>query len=340
MDAIAIRPWRRRALPGYQRGMLIGLLSGLAAGAFWGLTFVAPRAVQPYGEIDLAILRYIAFGLTALALMAVSPRFRPGRLTAGTAALAMFLGLTGYVFYYICVAFSVSLAGPAIAPLVIGALPVMLAVYGNWRDGTAPWRRILLPLALIVAGLAVINIGTLARAGSAADRGNVMLGALLAVGGLLIWFWYAIVNARAMRAADAPPALAWTSLQGLGAMAGVLPLATLAPVLGLGRLPELGFQFPAVWPLVGWALLTGVIGSFVAQLLWTIASMRLSLALSAQLIVSETIFALVYGFLFESRWPHAHEWAGASLLIVGVIASVRAFAGPRQARSAAAAPSA
>jgi drug/metabolite transporter (DMT)-like permease len=310
--------------------MLIGLLCGLAAGAFWGLTFVAPRAVAPYGEIDLAILRYVAFGLTSLTLMAVSVRFRAGRLDFARIRLALFLGLTGYVIYYICVSFSVSLAGPAIAPLVIGALPVVLAIYGNWQDRNVPWRLVVLPLGLIVAGLAVINIGTLRLAASAAERGNVVWGALLAVIGLAVWFWYAVVNAKAMRAADAPSPLAWTSLQGVGAMLGVMPVALLAPLLGWGRMPELGLVLPQASPLIGWAILTGVIGSWVAQFFWTVASQRLPLALSAQLIVSETIFALVYGFLFEARWPHAHEWAGAALLIGGVIAAVAVFATTRR----------
>jgi drug/metabolite transporter (DMT)-like permease len=292
--------------------------------------------VSPYGEVDLAILRYLAFGLTALALMAVSPRFRPGRLSLRRAGLAMFLGLTGYVVYYLCVAFSVSLAGPAIAPLVIGALPVVLAVYGNWRERNVPWRRIAVPLTLVVLGLLTLNAGSLAAAGGAAERLRIWQGVALAVGALLVWVWYAIVNAREMRATDAPPPLAWTALQGLGAMAGVLPLAALAPLLGLGRLPELGFQFPAATPLVLWALMTGVVGSFVAQLLWTHASMRLPLAFSAQLIVSETVFALVYGFLFEQRWPHPHEAAAIVLLLVGVLAAVRVFA--KGERGAAAPP--
>jgi drug/metabolite transporter (DMT)-like permease len=346
MEAIAARHWPEGPPAGYRRHrMLVGLLCGLAAGAFWGLTFVAPRAVAPYGEIDLAILRYVAFGLTSLALMAVSARFRPGRLDGQRIRTALFLGLTGYVLYYIAVAYSVSLAGPAIAPLVIGALPVLLALYGNWRERAAgwgaiygnwqdrnvPWRRIAVPLGLIVAGLAVINVGTFRMAGSAAERGNVLLGALLAAGGLAVWFWYAVVNARAMRAADAPPALAWTSLQGVGAMLGIIPVAILAPLFGWGRMPEAGIQLPAAWPLLGWAILTGVIGSWVAQFFWTVASQRLPLALSAQLIVSETIFALAYGFLFEGRWPHAHEWAGAALLVGGVVAGVRSFSARRAA---------
>lgn len=184
--------------------MLTGILMGLAAGALWGLTFVAPRAVAPYSEIDLAILRYAAFGLTSLALMAVGPRFRPGRLTPRKMVLALWLGLSGFVVYYVCVAFAVSLSGPAIAPLVIGALPVMLALYGNWRERNVPWSHIAPSLGLIALGLLVVNAAAFSTASTPGDQRNVLLGLGLAVLGLFVWFLYAITNARAMRAADAP----------------------------------------------------------------------------------------------------------------------------------------
>jgi drug/metabolite transporter (DMT)-like permease len=72
-------------------------------------------------------------------------------------------------------------------------------------------------------------------------------------------------------------------------------------------------------------VLTGVIGSWLAQYFWTLASRRLPLAFAAQLIVSETLFALVYGFAYEGRAPAPHEWAGGSLLLAGVFAGVRLF---------------
>ncbi len=305
--------------------MLIGLLAGLAAGAFWGLTFVAPRAVQPYSEVDLAILRYLAFGLTSLALMAISPRFRPGRITLPQTGLALLLGLTGYVIYYIFVAFSVRLSGPAIAPLVIGALPVLLAIYGNWDEPAVRWRALALPLGLIMAGLVVINLGTLNAAADPRQRADVLLGFALACGALVVWFSYGVINARAMRAADAPEALPWTSLQGVGAMVGVLPLLVLAPLMGWSEIPARGFAGADGTRLVLWAVLTGVIGSWLAQYFWTLASRRLPLAFAAQLIVSETLFALVYGFAYEGRAPASHEWAGGALLLAGVFAGVRLF---------------
>lgn len=306
--------------------MLVGVACGLAAGAFWGLTFVAPSAIAPYSELDLAILRYLAFGVTSLALMALSPRFRPGKLSFRQIRLALFLGLTGYVVYYVFVAFAVRLSGPAITPLVIGALPVLLALYGNWREPLVAWSAIVPALALIVTGLAVINGAAILSAPSASSRADAAFGFLLALCALSVWFLYAIVNARAMRAAHAPDALGWTSLQGIGAMLGVLPLMLIAPLAGWSEIPTRGFEGSDGARLLVWALVTGVLGSWLAQYFWTVASRRLPLALSAQMIVSETLFGLAYGFAFAGRWPHAGEWLGGALLIGGVMLGVRAFA--------------
>lgn len=309
--------------------MIVGVLCGLAAGAFWGLTFVAPTAVRPYTELDLAVLRYGFFGLTSLALMLVSPRFRPGRLGARRIGLALFLGLTGYVIYYLFVAFAVRLSGPAIAPLVIGALPVVLAIYGNWQDRTVSWRGLSLPLALIALGLATINGISIASAESAAVRANVVLGFLLACGALVVWTLYAIINAAEMRKPDAPDALGWTSLQGVGAMVGIVPLVLIGPLMGWSEIPARGFSGADGQRLLVWAVITGVIGSWIAQYLWTVASHRLPLALAAQLIVSETVFALLYGFAWEGRMPHPSEWFGCALMLWGVMAGVRLFSRSR-----------
>jgi drug/metabolite transporter (DMT)-like permease len=309
--------------------VILGLIAGLAAGAFWGLTFVAPAAVAPYTEIDLALIRYLLFGLTSLALMALGARFRPRGLSVRQAMIALYLGLTGYVVYYVFVAYAVRLSGPAIAPLVIGALPVILAIIGNWQEPAAPWRKLVLPLGLIAAGLVVINAATLQAATDQARRGDVLLGTALAFGALAVWVGYAVVNAREMRKAGAPGVLPWTGLQGIGAMVGVLPLLVLAPAMGWSEVATRGFAGDDGQRLLIWGLLTGVLGSWIAQLFWTIASKRLPLALSAQLIVSETVFALLYGFLWAARWPTAPEWLGMLLLMVGVMFAVRVFSPTR-----------
>ncbi|MCE3273346.1 MAG: protein of unknown function transrane, partial [Ramlibacter sp.] len=45
--------------------MLTGVLAGLAAGALWGLVFVAPRMAQGYGAVDVAAGRFVVYGLVS-----------------------------------------------------------------------------------------------------------------------------------------------------------------------------------------------------------------------------------------------------------------------------------
>lgn len=304
--------------------MAIGILAGLLAGALWGLTFVAPRIVLPYTEVDLAIARYAIFGVASLALMA-HPAFRPGRITRELLLIAVLLGVTGYVFYYVSAAYAVRLAGPAIPPLIIGALPVLLAIIGNWNDKGVPWRLLAFPLALIALGLFIVNGATLAQAEDGTSRGAILLGALSALLALLIWIIYAVVNARAMRKADAPGSLPWTGLQGIGAGLGVLPLVPFIWLSDHSALPLHAPLSPESLRFWTWALILGIAGSWIATWLWVVASKRLPLALSAQLIVSETVFALIYGFAYELRWPSPAEWIGIVLQLVGVVAAVALF---------------
>ena len=69
------------------------------------------------------------------------------------------------------------------------------------------------------------------------------------------------------------------------------------------------------------ALAGGLGSSWLATVLWNVASQRLSASLCGQLIVSETLFALLYSFLWDGRWPHAIELAAALLFVLGILAS-------------------
>lgn len=304
--------------------MLIGILAGLATGALWGLTFVAPRAVRPFTEIDLAIARYVIFGLASLALMLL-PAFRPSHLTRHQFTTAVLLGLLGYVTYYVAAAYAVRLAGPAIPPLIIGILPVALALIGNWQDKDVTWTVLAVPLILISLGLGIVNVATLGHAPDAASRASVLLGAFCAFLALLVWISYAVINARVMRGAVAPGSLAWAGLQGIGSFLAALPLIPLSWFYGLSSWPAYALSSPEGLRFIGWALLLGLAGSWIATWCWVVASRRLPLALSAQLIIAETIFALIYGFAFERRWPGAAEWIGGGLQITGVVAAVAIY---------------
>ena len=64
--------------------------------------------------------------------------------------------------------------------------------------------------------------------------------------------------------------------------------------------------------------------SWLATILWNIASQRLSASLCGQLIVSETLFALLYSFMWDKRWPTITQWTAAALFTAGILASIKA----------------
>jgi hypothetical protein len=72
------------------------------------------------------------------------------------------------------------------------------------------------------------------------------------------------------------------------------------------------------WQLF-WLAATGCAlgGSWLANALWYAAARRLPPTLSGQLIVFETLFALLYGFAWLQRWPRPLELASMLLLLLG-----------------------
>ncbi len=307
--------------------MLIGITAGLAAGALWGLTFVAPRLVDPFTPFDLAVLRYLVFGLISLPVVWLGwQRFaRLGRADLWTVFL---LGFAGYIGYYFAIAYAVTLAGAAIPALVIGALPVALAIAGNYRDRAVRWRVLALPLALIALGLAVVNLGSWQAPPPDRTTADLLAGLILSFAGLLLWLWYALANAALVRRHPEVESTGWTAMQGVGTLCGILLVMPFGWLLGWSGWPANGLFEPGAGPLWFWSVGTGVLSSWIAMWAWIIASKRLSVALSAQLIVSETMFALIYGFAVEARWPAPHEWAGAALLFTGVVVGVYALTRP------------
>lgn len=302
--------------------MVIGLLAGIATGALWGLTFVAPLAIEPLSAWDLTIARYVLFGLCS-ALLMIMPRFRPGRIGRQTLVTGLLLGGFGYTGYVVGIFFAVRLAGVAIPPLVVGVAPIVLALTSNRAADAIPWRALAMPLGLIAAGLALVDVSALLAA-APTGRDSVGLGFACAVGSLAVWVVYATLNARIMRAADAPDALRWTCIQGIGAALGsllLLPFATVRTVADAAAL----IASPGGAGFLVWAVIMGIGGSWVATLCWVVASRRLPLGLASQLIVAETLFGLLYGFVYEARWPSLAEGLGATLQVGGVLAAIAAF---------------
>lgn len=304
--------------------MLVGVLAGLLAGAFWGLSFVAPLAVAPFTGFDLTVVRYAVYALAGFAVLARGGFAALRGLDRRTACEIVVLGFTGYTGYYLAVALAVPLAGTPPTVLIIGALPIVLALAGHRRDDV-PLPRLALPLALILVGLLVVNGGALARSAIPTERGAVAVGIGLAIAGLALWTVYGLRNARALAARPAMDDADWAALTGLGALASALPLIPIAMVFGWSGFPAAARAPGALGSLLLWGAITGMLSSLVATWLWAVASRRLPLSLAGQLIVSETIFGIVFALAWDKRGPTLAEAVGGALLIAGVGVAVRMF---------------
>ena len=136
--------------------MWAGTLYALAAGLMWGLVFVGPLLLPEYPAALQSVARYLAFGLIALPL-AWLDRHRLRLLTRADWIEALKLAAIGNLLYYLCLASAIQRAGGPVPTMIIGTLPVVIAVCANLRnahrDGRLPWKRLAPSLALIALGI-------------------------------------------------------------------------------------------------------------------------------------------------------------------------------------------
>lgn len=295
-----------------------GLGAGLLAGAMWGLVFLAPELARGFSPAQLAAGRYLAYGLIAAVLAAPSWRRLHGVLGRAEWIGLAWLGFTGNILYYLCLAGAVQLGGVAMTSLVIGLLPVTITLAGSRDAGAVPLRRLAPSLSLGVAGLVAIGWPALAaaRGGTLSDG---LLGLLCALGALGSWTVYAVTNSRWLARLNGVSGHEWSLLTGVAT--GGLALLLAVPAFLLA--PQAHAAPEWAWFAAGMAAIA-LLCSVVGNALWNAASRLLPLTMVGQVILFETLFALLYGFMWERRWPAAHEVLAMALLGAGLFASALA----------------
>jgi drug/metabolite transporter (DMT)-like permease len=317
-----------------------GTLFALAAGLTWGLVFVAPTLLAEYPAALLSVSRYLAFGVIALPLAWLDRR-RIGELSRADWIEALKLAAIGNLLYYLCLAAAIQRSGGPLPTMIIGTLPVVIALASNLRDhrrdGRVPWLRLLPSLLLIGGGIGCVNqseLETLARE-AGVDRLRYAAGALLAIGAVVCWTWYPLRNADRLRAHPDRSPSTWATAQGIAtlplALAGFAAFWIWSAASGSDFPMPLG---PAPALFVALMLAIGLLASWLGTLCWNEASQRLPTTLAGQLIVFETLAALAYAFVLRGSVPPALTLAGIALLVVGVVTALRLRPEPAGAATA------
>lgn len=303
--------------------LTVGVLAAIFAAFAWSLGFIAPYVIGPYSIYDLAVCRFLISGVFALGILLAAPSQLRG-LTAMDWLVAAWLGLIGYVGYFLTIAAAVIYAGPVIPPAFVATVPVVLAIIGNFGPDRISWRSLAPPLALALVGLLLVNAEGFTHHTDTPLR-HTLLGIGFSIAAVALWTLFGLSNQAALRKRPQMGALTWTGLMMVGGALEVVAFIPLGLSLELFHVPRIGLHRDTVAPLFFSALALAVLGSIGASWAWSIATRRLPIGLAGQLIVTETIFATLFGLIARQRWPSVSEACGIALLLVGVITAVGAF---------------
>ncbi len=308
--------------------MTAGVLFALAAGLMWGLVFVGPLLLPEYPASLQSFGRYLAFGLIALPL-AWMDRSRLRSLSRADWIEALKLSTVGNILYYLLLASAIQRSGAPLPTMIIGTLPVVIAITANLRSGTeakVPWLRMLPSLGLIGMGIALVNHAEMAHVqlSDGASIARYALGALLALGAVVCWTWYPLRNADWLRAHPDRSPRTWATAQGLA----TLPLAAAgyAAVWAWSAATASTFPMPfgpRAADFIALMFTIGLFASWLGTVCWNEASQRLPHSLAGQLIVFETLAALSYAFVLRQQWPEPQILGGVALLVAGVVWALR-----------------
>ena len=297
--------------------MLVGITSGLAAGALWGLVFVVPRMTPGLSSVDLTAGRFVSYGAMSALVMALTWRHQV-LPTYSQALAALGMSLLGATGYYLLLSLSIHRAGTEVPTLIIGTIPIWVMLLG--KPLGLRWAALWPGLALTTAGLALMMfVAQPAQAVAEASGNRFWWGVLLATAAMACWTAFALLNAAWLKRHPEVSAITWANWLGVATGLGAWLLwwvsgSTSNELLALDDIGLTAIICIATGAGSGWA----------ASVLWNLASQRLSVSLCGQLIVSETLFALLYSYVWDGAWPGALQWAAAVLFTLGILASIRA----------------
>ena len=292
--------------------MLTGILAGLAAGALWGLVFIAPRMVPGLSSVDLTAGRFVSFGALSFALMLLVRQSAWPTLRQAYSAIG--LSVLGFTGYYLLLVFAIRDAGTAVPSLIIGTIPVWMMLLG--KPAGLRWGALLPGLVLTLMGLALMMQ---AEVHIPMPNQNFWRGVAFAVAAMICWTAFGLLNAAWLKKHPNISATTWANWLGVATGLGALGLWL---VTGSSANELLAQQNLAQTALI--CIATGIGSAWLATILWNIASQRLSASLCGQLIVSETLFALVYSFVWDGQWPGLGQTLACTLFMAGILASIRA----------------
>lgn len=288
-----------------------GIFAGIAAGCFWGTPFLAPMILSDFSSFEITFGRFLCFGLISLlSLTRIIKVIRDFSLAQIIHILI--LSSTGFWLYTLLLFSGVKLTNGMIAALIVGCLPLTMILFSKPQFNIF----LVMGLSLIVVGMfCLLVIPILQDAHALADINAV--GILLLFTALMTWTFFGIHNSYFMHSNQKIKSIDYSSL------VGVINLIIVVPaffIIDGGK----NLLHHEEWSnYIIWSMILGIGASWIANILWAYSAKNCPPSIGGSLIISETIFGVLYSLFYIQRLPYPNELIAILCLICGVILSIR-----------------
>lgn len=275
---------------------------GLAS-VLWGTGFYFGKVALTQMTVPHMILYRFAFA--CVVLLPLAARHRP-RFNGREWRLLLFAALLGVPVQFLVQFVGLSLTTVSHASLMVGTMPVLLAVgamlFTHERLDATGW----LSIAASSTGVALIVLGgTPARA---TGRGPSVIGDLIVVLSLVIALGWVLMNQRLLRRHSAVTVTAY------GLVSGTLMLA--AYVLATSGPPPLHGIHPQVWASLA---ASGVLCTASTTLLWNWGMHRVPASRAGVLLNLEPGVGSLLGVCLLGDHLGPAAWAGGALIVAAAV---------------------
>jgi len=279
----------------------LGFAACCAASSLWGCGFFFGKIAL--AEMNVGAMVFYRFAFALLVLLPLLATHKPGlnRREWGVLLMASFLGVP---LQFLIQFYGLSLTTVSHASLMVGTLPVILAVgasvFMRERMDGIGW----VALACSTVGAAMIALG-----GHGGGKGEATLkGDLLVVFSLLISLAWILLNKQLVERHSPVVVTAY------GLAIGWLMLCVAVPVL-FGLPPVSGVSAKAWWALAG----SGVLCTATTTLLWNWGMTQVPASQAGILLNMEPLIGSLLGVvvLRETLGPSA--WTGGGLILVAAV---------------------
>ena len=290
----------------------LGILAGVSTGVFWGIPFLVPQILPGFSSLEISFGRFFFFGLVSLFFLKKVITILK-KISTQDLFLLFLLSASGFWFYSTLLFWGVHATDGIISSLIVGLLPITIPLLSPGRKKSGV--RFYAGLFLLLVG--IVNLFAFpVVAGLKLIKTPSILGVFSLISCLGLWTWFAINNTRFLHRNPHIERKDFASVIGVISLVSITPFF-LAQVNVSELIQRSDFN---IYLMCSIAL--GLGSSWLANWLWNICSFHCPSEISGPLIVSETIFGLLYSFIYEARLPHIYEGASIFMFLIGVYLTV------------------